>query len=119
MTILSREAILNTPDVETEVMEVPEWNGSIYIREMTTAEVDEFGLSSATADGRMDTNKMRGVRARVVSWCVVDEDGEPLFKKADVEALLKKSNRVVDRIFNKILSLSNLSGNDEDEAPKE
>jgi hypothetical protein len=121
MTILSRDKILAAADIETQEMEIPEWGGTIVVREMTMAEVDEFGLSSAQADGRLDTRKMRGIRARVVSWCVVDEEGKPLFRKSDVDELLKKSNRVVDRIFDAILALSGMSPDEEgvDNSPKE
>lgn len=106
---LSRDAILNAPDVEVQEIEIPEWGGNAYIREMTTAEVEHFSMQTQTSAGTLDTSKMGGLRAKVVVWCLVDETGQAVLKLSDVEALQKKSNKVVDRIFDAILTLSGLS----------
>ena len=118
---LSRESILSTPDVLVEDLEVPEWGGTIIVREMTTTEVENYSMSLAGRDGSMDHRKMGGMRAKVVAWCVVGEDGEPIFEEGDIKALQMKSNRVVGRIFDKILELSGLSEEkgEEDGDPKE
>lgn len=113
---LSRESILDVSDIQVEELEIPEWGGTVLVREMTTAEVEHFALKTQGAQGQLDTTKMAGVRAEVVAWCVVDEDGNALFKKSDVNELQKKSNRAIDKVFNKALELTGLQPPEESEA---
>jgi hypothetical protein len=116
-TFLSRESILQASDIQVEDLEVPEWGGTIRVREMTTAEVEFFSTLTTGRDGSVDTSKMPGVRAKVVSWCLIDEGGKPLLRKEDVDELQKRSNRVLTVVFDKILELSGLGADDaEDEA---
>lgn len=112
---LSRESILSAPDVKVEDLEVPEWGGTIMVREMTTAEVENYSMSLANNDGSMNHRKLGGMRAKIVSWCVIDEEGEPVFKSSDVEALQRKSNRVVSLVFDKVLEMSGLLDDEEEE----
>jgi hypothetical protein len=108
MTFLSREHILESSDIQVEEVEVPEWDGTVLVRELTTAEVENFSLRTSTRQGQFDVSRMSGLRAEVVSWALVDEDGNQLLHKADAEELQKKSHRAIDRIFNKVLELSGL-----------
>ena len=105
---LSRDNILNASDIEFEDVEVPEWGGTVRVRELTTAEVENFSLRTSDARGQLDISRMSGLRAEVVSWALIDEEGKPLMNKRDAEELQKKSHRVIDRLFNKVLVMSGL-----------
>lgn len=93
--MLTREAILKANDRRSETIEVPEWGGSVRVMSMSGHDRDAFESSIVTADGR--TN-MVGMRAKLVAACVVDEQGNRLFKPADIEALGGKSASALDRI---------------------
>jgi len=116
---LSREHILETGDIEVVELEIPEWGGSVLVRELTTAEVEHFSLRTSTSRGDLDISRMSGLRAEVVSWALVDESGQQIMHKKDAEALQKKSHRVIDRIFNKVIDLSGLNPDEEDEEGEE
>lgn len=121
MKFLSREHILESSDIQVEEVEVPEWGGTVLVRELTTAEVENFSLRTSTRQGQFDVSRMTGLRTEVVSWALVDEDGNQLLQKDDAEELQKKSHRAIERIFNKVLELSGLqepATNEEGESEK-
>ena len=42
MKLLSRDEILAASDLTKELVEVPEWGGSVYVRAMTGTERDSY-----------------------------------------------------------------------------
>lgn len=109
---LTRDAILSRKDLKTEVMEVPEWDGTITIREMTASEREVFEkrvMSSGAANVAGVAKNLGDLRASVVAMCVVDEDGKRLFSDQDVKALNEKSSIVIARIFQRCSILSGIS----------
>ena len=118
MKYLSREEILGASDIEVREIEVPEWGGTVLVRELTTTEVENFSIRTSNPHGELDISKMPGLRAEVVSWALVDEDGKQLMHKKDAEALQKRSHRIIDRLFNAILVMSDLREPDESEGEK-
>ena len=108
---IPRDKILGASDVSVAELEVPEWGGTILVRELTTAEVENFSLRTQDRSGQLNTARMAGLRAEIVTWCVVDEDGNQVFEKGDEKALQLKSHRVIDRVFNKTMELSGLKDN--------
>lgn len=105
---LSRDDVLNVPDVQVEEVDVPEWGGTVLVREMTTAEVENMSVRASSRDGKLSVEGITGMRAQVVGWCLVDENGSPLLDKEDIEELNKRSNKVIDRLFTKIMSLTGI-----------
>jgi len=113
MTLLSRDAVLKSNDLKRKVVEVPEWGGSVLVREMTGAERDEYEASMVTEkeggqDVRVNLAALRNLRARVVSWCAINEDGSRMFKPTDVQALGQKSAAALDRLYEAIVILSGI-----------
>ena len=100
MTYLSRDAILQREDIVTEDVEVPEWGGTVRVRGMSGVERDKFEaglIAQPVANGRRrkpqdqrQTN-MENIRAKLCSWCCVDEQGAGSFAESDVQALGGKS----------------------------
>lgn len=97
--LLTRSAILSASDVAKEVVAVPEWGGSVQVRGLTGKERDEFEQASIrrASNGEMTLN-MSNMRARLVAFCVVDEDGERLFSDEDIAELGKKSASALERV---------------------
>ena len=101
MGFLKREAILAASDLGTADVEVPEWGGSIRVRQMTLRERGEFAKRATGEDGAV-------VGAWLVSAVAVDEAGAPIFKPDDVKDLEKRSWKALDRVVAAILKLNRL-----------
>jgi hypothetical protein len=114
MSALSRDQILGADDLKRELVEVPEWGGSVWVRTLTGDKRDEFeAIAIASKD---DAGLLRsGFRARFASWTVCDEDGELLFSDEDVAELGKKSASALDRVFTRAQKLNHLSDEDVDD----
>lgn len=94
--ILSRDAILEANDLKREEAEVPEWGGSVFVRGLTGAERDAFEML-INAEG--EQGRGRNIRARLVAFTAVDDDGNRLFSDADAEVLGRKSATALNRVF--------------------
>ncbi|MFE6846570.1 hypothetical protein [Streptomyces sp. NPDC057686] len=116
MALLDKNAILHANDLEYEIVDVPEWGGSVRLKTLTGEERDEFEASQVTINkkGKPEQN-MVNVRARLVALVVVDDTGAPLFSRYDIPDLGRKSSRALDRVFTKA---SEMNGFSEEELEK-
>jgi hypothetical protein len=112
---LTRDAILKAHDLPTEVVEIPEWNGSVIVRGLTGTERDAFEQSIVEQRGKNTRMNLRNIRAKLVALTVVDEEGNRVFSDEDAEALGKKSAAALDRIFAIAQRLSGLRPEDVEE----
>ena len=119
MNILSREQILQAKDLVTEVVEVPEWSGSVLVKSLTGAERDQYEAAIVEQKGRDTKVNMRNARARLVALSVVDEEGKRLFSPNDVSLLGTKSAAALQRVFNVSMRLSGISAEDVRELTEE
>ena len=111
---LTRQQILACDDIgDLQRVEVPEWNGHVFIRPMSGRDRDRYELAMQSAS-REDT----GVRALIVAAVTVDENGAALFTKGDVERLAGKSWRALDRIVEAALKAGMLHIDAGEEAEK-
>ena len=114
---LTREQILGAVDLKTEIVDVPEWGGSVIIRTMTAGERDLFErdmLAARKSGAVLPAN----IRASVVARCLVDESGHRLFTDEDITDLAEKSAAAMDRVFAAAQKLNALSDEDVDELSK-
>lgn len=118
MSLLTKEAILAAQDLRFEVVPVPEWGGSVRVRSMTGADRDDYEQSLIRGRTDDEAQNIRNVRARLVTYSVVDEQGNRLFTEADVEELGKKSVAALDRVFAAASRLSAVSQKDIEELGK-
>lgn len=112
MKFLTAEDILGADDMPWEVVEVPEWGGSVRVRTLTGAERDRFERSIADAKGKVTFDN---ARAKLVAAAATGEDGRRLFSDQQAEALGKKSARALDRLYVVAARLAGLSGKDMDD----
>lgn len=108
-------AILATDDLTYEIVEVPEWGGSVRIRSMTGEERDAFETSIAGDGKKMNT---QNIRAKLVMLTVVNTKGERIFTKEDIEKLGKKSAAALNRVYEKSAMLSAITKKDVEELAK-
>jgi hypothetical protein len=99
--ILNRDAILQADDLGRELVDVPEWGGSVYVRAMTGNERDAFeeSILDMRSKGKDTRVVMANIRAKLCARCIVGEEGERLFTDADIDVLGAKSARALDRVF--------------------
>lgn len=104
MATLTRDSVLAASDGKCEVVDTPEWGGSVAVRSMTAGERDKFDslVSSTKGIG------FSGVRVWTVLTCCVDDSGVKLFKPEDEAALRLKSAAVVERLFDAALRVSGI-----------
>ena len=117
-TILSRDNILSAVDLNKELVDVPEWGGSVYVRALSGAERDRFESSIVEQRGKSSRANLANIRAKLAALTVCDEDGKKLFTNADVSALGEKSAAALNRIFEVARKLSGLGEDDVDELAK-
>lgn len=109
MATLTRAAILAAePKLATETVEVPEWGGSVIVREMSGRDRDAYEVSLLAEPGRSTAPNLANVRAKLIAFSCVDEEGERLFTDADVELLGEKSAAALQRVFDVAMRLSRI-----------
>lgn len=122
MAFLSKDQILNAEDLQTEVVNVPEWGGDVLVMGLTGAERDAFEASVVT-QSQKEKGKGRGTkvdltnfRAKLVAKSVVDPDThDRLFSDAHAVQLGRKSAAALERVFDVARRLSGMSDEDVDE----
>ncbi|MFD9905637.1 hypothetical protein [Streptomyces sp. NPDC059063] len=111
MGYLSAEQILGADDLAYEDVEVPEWGGTVRVREMPGTERDKFESHFIGKDGasvRMEG--MEGFRARLAAATIVDENGKQLFRSAaEVKRLGEKNAAALQRVCDAAMRLSKMS----------
>jgi hypothetical protein len=116
--ILTRDAILQAQDLPRELVEVPQWGGSVYVRALTGAERDTFETSIVEQRGKSTKMNLKNIRAKLVALTVVDEEGNRIFSDSDASALGKKSAAALDKVFEVAQRLSGLRPEDVEELSK-
>lgn len=96
MALLTAAEILAAEDVRLEKVSVPEWNGDVYIRNLTGRALDAYQFSLANDKGELDFTDRR---AKLLARCLCDEKGKRLFNEQQIEALSGKSSDVLVRLF--------------------
>jgi hypothetical protein len=117
--ILSKDDILAAQDLRREMVEVPEWGGSVWVQAMTALDRDRWEMASIDireVGGKVTaTPKLDNLRASLCARTMVDESGARLFAEADVLALGGKSAAALDRVYEAARRLNGISQEDVDE----
>ncbi len=113
--VLTREAILARRKLRAELVEVPEWQGSVYVRELTAAERDHWEGKLVNLKGKVATVTFDNARAALAAATVVDAEGSRLFTVEDVEALGQLSGAALNRVYEVAARLSGITEEDIEE----
>ena len=118
--MLSREQILNKIDIEIKEIPVPEWDGNIFIRQLSRGEQDtylkrQYGDTRLKQDSKAKNQEISAVNiyghdAYLCVCGICNEDGTPLFKQTDIDDLKKKNGAVIGRIAIEIVKFSGMAG---------
>lgn len=104
MALLTKEAILDAEDRKTEEMDIPEWGGSIVIKEFSARERDAIDIAVIN---RREGGDLSGLRLLWVAKSIIDpETGASMFSP---EELAEKNAEVINRIFDRSQKLNVMS----------
>ncbi len=114
--MLSAEQILKSDDTPAvEKVDVPEWDGYVFVKVMSGASRDRWELSTSRALEKPGT---ANVRASLCVATVCDENGNRLFTDNQVANLGEKSSAALDRVYAVAQRLNKLSSSDIEELEK-
>ena len=107
MKLLSRAQIVAAKDLKHEDVEVPEWGGTVRLRELTGEERDRFeaaniNIVTELVDGKEKTVLKRNtenLRARLVAMCMIDGDGNRFFGDDEIADLGRKGAQALQKLF--------------------
>lgn len=108
MIILSRDSILSANDLKKELVSVPEWGGDIYISLMTGESRDAWEQSLVSDKGA----NLDNIRARLIAFTAVGEDGKRLFTNSDAQLLGQKSCVALERCVKVAQKINRLTSDD-------
>ncbi len=118
--VLTREQILAAVDLKIEAVEVPEWDSTVYVRNLTGRARDKFEASRYRLKDKSKEVEVihDNTRAQLLALTLCDEDGKLLFTDADVAALGEKNAAVLDRLFDVARRLSGMRPEDTEDRRK-
>lgn len=112
MALLTAEEIGKASDQRFEDVEVPEWGGTVRIQSMSGTDRNSHQAESLILgpNGRPKEVNLRGQYARILSRCIVDEQGRRLFvTDKQVAALGAKDASVLERLVKVAKRVSGLT----------
>lgn len=108
--MLTADAILAADDLIFEVVSVPEWGGDVRVRGLTAEERDHYDREIIKIDkqGNTSLGRLENLRALLVVRCLVNDQGERLFRDSQAREIGRKSSAVVGRIYAVAAKLSGM-----------
>lgn len=117
--VLTRDAIRAINDRQVELVEVPQWQGSLYVWGLTGKERDEFELGMLVGKGKNAEINLKNLRARLILLTAYDSDDfdarRRVFEPSDLSWLGDKSAAALQVVYAVAQKLSGLSSEDVDE----
>lgn len=116
---LSASAILEKKDYTIKRVEVPEWDGHVYVRGMFGVERDRWETEAAYSQDMRAERKSGSIklapeinlRGLIAVQSIVDKNGKRIFRgtQSEVERLGHKSALALDRVCDVATELSGLT----------
>lgn len=113
-----RTRILAADDIESTIVDIPQWGTKVMVRTMTARERMETQMAAADQKtGQVDATKLM-VLVAIRSACD-PETGLPIFTDADYDALLTKSGAAVEKLAMEGMRISGFNQQAADAAGKD
>ena len=93
--MLTKEQIISASRLKFEEIDVPEWGGSVRISVMSAKDRDAYDASTFKLVGKEIKPDMTNARSKLLSRCIVDADGAPMFT---IDELAEMDSVVLDRL---------------------
>lgn len=111
--VLSRIEILDATDYQRELVEVPEWGGSVWVQSMSGTERDSYEAELVgSGDNDDQAYNLFNLRAKLACRSLVDEAGKKLFSEAEIAVLGEKDAYPLERVCAVARRLSRLRKTD-------
>lgn len=91
--LINKDEILRVNDSKTVEVEVPEWGGKVLIGAVSGENRERW-----EKEVKKDPQP-HNIRALLVCFSVVDQQGKLVFTEKDIELLNKKNWKALDRIY--------------------
>ena len=114
-----KDKIRAAKDIETELVEMPEWGVNIEVRSMSVRQRAAFVAASQDLTEN-SAARIEGVYGQILVTCCLDPDtGDAVFDEDDLTWLMtEKSGAAIDRLVTRCLEASGLKDKAVDEAGK-
>ena len=106
---LTRDQIVSEHPLRVQDVDVPEWEGSVRIRELGALEAEQFWAGIVKDRGPKGDGTPPNFRARLLVECIVDDDGKRMLQAGDEDVLANKSSAVLQRLFDVACELSGIT----------
>jgi len=118
MTLLTKQELIDAPDIVTEEVYVPQWGGSVLVRTMTELQRGKIlaALYEQRANGQV--LRLQELQLRFCGCSIVDESGKRMFSDQELAILGKKSAAAIQVIFEVVARLNGLSNEQVEELSK-
>lgn len=112
--LLDRAGILDSEDLESDTVPVPQWKGSVRVRALSAAERLAYDkrIDKLREGGKLDTDGNMKVIVLLFIATAVGGDGRPLFTEDDLPALMGKNFDALTAVFKKALVLNGMRDED-------
>lgn len=108
--MLTREEIIaKAVGLQPVDIEIPEWGGKFKLLPLSGTQFEELEAIFQQANEMKDYHSLRGIRGKIATWCVADQEGKPLFKSSDAKVLTDKYREVLQRILDVVLLHSGIT----------
>jgi hypothetical protein len=96
VTYLTKEQILTADDIHYEDVDVPGWGGTVRIAEMNGNARDSH---AAMLYNRGKGTNFESMRAKLVAFSIVDDEGKLMFSPQDIVELGQKCYKSLDVVY--------------------
>lgn len=112
---LTKTQILALDDRITEDVWVPVWKSFVRVRALTVGERDRYEADMLEGKGKNQKVNLTNARAKLIQLAVIDENGEPMFTKAEASVIAQKSSAAIEPLFEAARRLSAMTDDDIEE----
>lgn len=103
---MTTEEILATGSAsKREPIEIPEWGGTFYVRQMSVAERGQF-VAQAKANQKAGHPELDALTLMII--CLRREDGSAVFNESHIQAMSGLSSVLTDNIAKAALKINGL-----------
>lgn len=116
MKTLTKKDIQDVEDRKTQMVDVPEWGGKVFVKTLSGSERDK--IESRIYQESKDKGAASDIRAMLVVAAAVDGAGKKLFDESDIKWLSEKSAIALDRVADVARVLAGMMIDSIDDAEK-
>lgn len=116
MKTLTKKDIQDADDRKTQMVDVPEWGGVVFVKTLSGSERDR--IESRIYQESKGGGVVVDIRAMLVAAAAVDGAGKKVFEESDIGWLSEKSAIALDRVADVARMLAGMAIDSIDDAEK-